>query len=609
MLRNVKDTPINETGANPIIEKTINFLSEEGLFEELHIFQKCIDILKEGTNLDRIKDFFHDENNSYFLSNICIVILDNSSLESKREKITSALINRLNFLYNGFLIGFGNSALQVESHINRLKAQDRIAAQRLLVLVSQQIESAIKKGDLESIYLFLQRTNEDHAILEEFISEVKLVSAIDKSKRKEIAAKYGNIILQKHDYTKGNTLETFYPGDTLALDDPNNFKEYLEILKQTGVSSCRMSIRWARVIDDEGRPIDEGIAHYVNQIKMVIDAGLEPLVVLHHFDMLPGDEWVSNGIRERYSQFTELMLSNLIPLGVKKFIPINEPAVAAGNSYMIGVWYPFKKNNIVQHLKAVKNMASATQDFYKIAHRIAEENNTEVEVIMSSNLCKFQIPEGSGIKNKSLETLRNLLENIDRLYLWFVGKNNMDAIGIQYYWSYKLPIPDLGIDLEKVIAHSEFGAVEQHEEKEVLRAIHGNLLEPHLVYDVIKKTWQVFKKPIYVTEFGANISSLRPEVKLWYFKESVKAILKAISEGIPVKGFWAWTLIRNFEILGIFGGGWQSDFGYAGFKNGHGVEQYMIDGIPVAEHINKFISSLKEEFPKLKGIIEEQFTN
>src|SRR5699024_11452577 len=72
-----------------------------------------------------------------------------------------------------------------------------------------------------------------------------------------------------------------------GIDFYNRFKEDIQLLKELGVNSFRLSLSWSRIFPqgDEKEPNEKGIEFYESVFKELADQGIEPIVTIIHFDM------------------------------------------------------------------------------------------------------------------------------------------------------------------------------------------------------------------------------------------------------------------------------------------------------------------------------------
>ncbi|GAE87168.1 beta-glucosidase [Acetivibrio straminisolvens JCM 21531] len=68
-----------------------------------------------------------------------------------------------------------------------------------------------------------------------------------------------------------------------ACDHWNRVEEDTELLKDLGVQTHRMSLEWSRIEPSRGQFSEEAMKHYRDEIKLLVDSNIKPLVTLHHF--------------------------------------------------------------------------------------------------------------------------------------------------------------------------------------------------------------------------------------------------------------------------------------------------------------------------------------
>ncbi len=104
--------------------------------------------------------------------------------------------------------------------------------------------------------------------------------------------------------------------------------------------------------------------------------------------------------------------------------------------------------------------------------------------------------------------------------------NHIDYLGINFYFHNKMGIKGMRNDNDKL---SDMGW----------------WLQPDKLFNVLVKMSNRYKKPIFVTENG--IATTNEETRIWWIKESVKAMSKALQEGVDLIGYLYWSLLDNFE--------------------------------------------------------------
>lgn len=132
-----------------------------------------------------------------------------------------------------------------------------------------------------------------------------------------------------------------------AADHWNRVPEDVALLEQLGIKHYRMGVEWARLEPAPGEFDDAGFAHYREELTRLRDAGIAPLVTLHHFN-LPGwhvdaGGWLAPDAKDVFLRFVEKVVTELGDL-VDEWVTINEPNVYATQSYLYGVWPPGERS-------------------------------------------------------------------------------------------------------------------------------------------------------------------------------------------------------------------------------------------------------------------------
>ena len=69
----------------------------------------------------------------------------------------------------------------------------------------------------------------------------------------------------------------------VANDHYNRWREDLELMAAMGIRHSRFGVEWSRIEPEEGRFDEEALAHYREEIAAMVQAGVRPLLTLHHF--------------------------------------------------------------------------------------------------------------------------------------------------------------------------------------------------------------------------------------------------------------------------------------------------------------------------------------
>lgn len=167
----------------------------------------------------------------------------------------------------------------------------------------------------------------------------------------------------------------------IAADHYNRVEQDIALMKEMNHEIYRMSIEWSRIEPEEGQWSEEGINHYRKEIESLIEAGIKPLITLHHFSHPQWFEevgqWTNANSVEYFLRFTKKIVSDLGHL-VNEYCTINEPNVFVMDTFMDGKYPPGKKDDIKSYFRASKNLIMAHLRAYEAIHQIRKHMGYEV---------------------------------------------------------------------------------------------------------------------------------------------------------------------------------------------------------------------------------------
>ncbi|OGG55752.1 hypothetical protein A3D71_00895 [Candidatus Kaiserbacteria bacterium RIFCSPHIGHO2_02_FULL_55_20] len=309
-----------------------------------------------------------------------------------------------------------------------------------------------------------------------------------------------------------------------ACEHYTRFENDFDIAKSLGHNFHRFSVEWARIEPEEGRFDEREVEHYRNVLRALRVRGLEPSVTMWHFTL---PLWFSETggfersdspkIFARYCAYVAGKLGDQCT----HFTTINEPMVYAGKGFWEGLWPPFREN-ILRHLHVVSALAAAHRAAYKAMKKVRPEIQvgvTKHNIFFESNSNPFNIV---------LHVFIDWFWNHRFLQLIY---GHQDFIGLNHYH------------------HKKFGTTPR-ERAAAVRSDMGWELHPASLYHSLIALKR-YGLPVYVSENGLAdaVDSRRTE----FIKNAVRSVHRAISEGVPVKGYCYWSLLDNYE--------WASGYG------------------------------------------------
>lgn len=356
-----------------------------------------------------------------------------------------------------------------------------------------------------------------------------------------------------------------------ACDFYYRYKDDLLLTKALGFKVFRFSISWSRILPDGiGRVNKEGIAFYHKVIDECLLLGLTPYITLYHWDLPQALEkeggWASYQMVKWFTRFATVCAEEYGGK-VKDWIILNEPMGFTSLGYMVGKHAPGKKS-LPLFLSAVHNAALVQAEGGRIVRNIVKRAHIGT-TFSCSEVIPYTDSDADIAAAKRLDAWLNrmfiepalgrgypqedgfvLLEKLhmhnkawkytDRLSFDF------DFIGIQNYFS-------LTVRHNPIIPYLHASEVKASTRKVPHTAL-GWEINAESFYRMLKRFWLYGAvKEIIVTEGGACfIDTLVNGVvndtqRIEYFQQYLQAIHKAQKKGIKISGYFAWTLMDNFE--------------------------------------------------------------
>lgn len=341
----------------------------------------------------------------------------------------------------------------------------------------------------------------------------------------------------------------------IATDHWNKYKEDIDLMKQMNQETYRMGIEWSRIEPEQGKFCREAVAHYREEISYLLQKQIRPLVTLYHFShplwFSKLGEWESPQAVDCFDRFAEFVALHLGDL-VTDWVTINEPSAYILAGFAAGIWPPGKQN-FISVLKVAHNMILGHVKAYKTIHRVRREQDFKgrTKVGFAMHLRVFEPYTDTWLNGLQVRIAYRvaqdmLMEGMSHGKLvpplgwghYPLGRGRYyEFIGVNYY----------SRDVLKVTSNPKmcFTDICVKEGAEV-NAV-GWEIYPEGIYRVCKEYYERYRAPIYITENGC--SDCQDEKRSKFIYEHLKYVSKAISEGVPIKRYYYWTLVDNFEFL------------------------------------------------------------
>jgi beta-glucosidase len=355
-----------------------------------------------------------------------------------------------------------------------------------------------------------------------------------------------------------------------ACDFYHRYKDDLLLVKALGFSVFRFSFSWSRIFPDgTGKINKEGVSFYHKIIDECLLLGLIPFVTLYHWDLPYALQkeggWTSLHLLKwfnRYVSFCAEEFGNK----VKNWIILNEPMGFTSLGYMLGKHAPGKMG-IDHFLPAIHNAAMAQAEGGRIIRKLVHGAYIGTTFSCSEVMPYTHKKEDIAAANRMDILLNRLFIEpvlgrnyphddfplMDKLHLrnaaWRYTDRmqfDFDFIGLQNYFS-------ITVKHNSIIPYVQASEVKAVTRKVPHTAL-GWEINADSFYRMLKRFWLYGQvKEIIVTENGACFKDtlqngrVPDEQRIHYFQEYLTALKKAKQEGVNIKGYFAWTLMDNFE--------------------------------------------------------------
>jgi len=361
---------------------------------------------------------------------------------------------------------------------------------------------------------------------------------------------------------------TIVNGDSgdIACDHYHRYEEDLDLMKWLGVNAYHFSIAWPRVIPNAiGKINQEGIDFYDRLIDGALTRGIEPWPTLYHWDLPQAAQdkggWNNRDCAYWFAEYSQQMAERFADR-VKNWVTINEPFCSAWLGHLYGVMAPGIKDlqvaiNASHHL--LLGAGLATQAIRTVS------NNFRVGITL--NFTPAVVLEKSE-KNNLAAKLADGFDNRwfgDPVFLGFYPKDIVEEFGKE--------VPIVSGDMETISTPLDFLGLNYYfrqtvEFDQTAKPLRYKQVSPRGVertgmgWEVHAQTFTELllrinedyrPKEIFITENGSAWDDRVVDGKIEdlnrvsYLERHLDAMFEAKALGVPVNGYFAWSLMDNFE--------------------------------------------------------------
>jgi beta-glucosidase len=351
---------------------------------------------------------------------------------------------------------------------------------------------------------------------------------------------------------------------SIACDHYHRWQDDIELISQLNVDAYRLSIAWPRVLDANGALNDKGVQFYRNLLTALKAKGLRTFVTLYHWD-LPQyleDEggWVNRQTAYRFAEYVDVITKALGDL-VDSWATFNEPFCAAILGYEYGIHAPGHKNHRLGR-QAAHHILLAHGLAVPIIRRNCPNSQVGIVLNMNRTYAASSSPDDrfAALVRDTLDnhffiapilngTYPELLARVLPDYLPVVMDGDLDIIS--------RPIDFLGLNYY-TCNHNRFHPERIFEDVKNSESVEytdiGWEIAPHAFTELLVELNQQYTlPPLFITENGAACAdslvegSVDDDQRVRYLNSHLQAVDAAINAGVDIRGYFAWSLMDNFE--------------------------------------------------------------
>jgi beta-glucosidase len=364
-------------------------------------------------------------------------------------------------------------------------------------------------------------------------------------------------------HTPGKTVN----GDTgdVACDHYHRWREDIGIMRELGLQAYRFSIAWPRVIPNGRGPINPaGLDFYDRLVDELLANDIQPFATLYHWDLPQALEdeggWPHRQTADRFAEYVDAVTRRLGDR-VTHWITLNEPWVAAMLGYYMGIHAP-GRTSLADGLAAAHTLL--------LGHGQAMETITAnvpaAEVGITLNLSS--VYPGTD-KSQDVEAARLADGTLNRWFLDPLFKGSYPEDVVRAVGDAMPEVRDG--DLNRIAQPVNFLGVNYYSPQHVVRDPNGPLgvgmvdrkgehtamgwlVQPEGLRDLLVRLNEDYGPALYVTENGAAYDDPPPTNgrvpdprRAAYIHDHLLACDEAIRNGVPLRGYFCWSLLDNFE--------------------------------------------------------------
>ncbi len=373
-----------------------------------------------------------------------------------------------------------------------------------------------------------------------------------------------------------------------AIDHYHRYRDDVALMAQLGLNAYRFSVAWPRIQPTGSGPaVQAGLDFYRRLVDELLGHGIEPWLTLYHWDLPQALEdtggWPNRDTAERFADYAALMHQALGDR-VTNWTTLNEPFCPSLIGYAAGGHAPGRTEPAAA-LRAVHHLLLG----HGLATQAIRAANPATTIGITLNLYAVDPATDKpadidaarrvdGLQNRIFldPVLRghypsDVLEDVADLGGFgevrdgdlAVISTPLDFLGVNYYTRHVITAGGSGPDDVPQAGHPATDGASPWVGSEHVRGVFRGLprtdmdweVDPDGLYEVLTRLRDEYPAvPLLITENGAAFTdrvsedgSVHDPDRVAYLDAHLRACHRAIEDGVPLRGYFVWSIFDNFE--------------------------------------------------------------
>lgn len=373
----------------------------------------------------------------------------------------------------------------------------------------------------------------------------------------------GPSIWDTFSHTPGKII-TGETGD-VACDHYHRYEQDIALMQSLGLNAYRFSVSWPRILPNgRGQVNPAGLDFYDRLVDALLAAGITPFLTLYHWDLPQALQdqggWPNRDTCAAFAGYAEVLAGRLGDR-VRHWMTHNEPLVTVMAGHWFGMHAPGLRDPVaashtahhllLSHGLAMQAIHAAAKQPAQVGivlnlHPVypasgAEEDQTAAKRAETRSLTWMTEPLFNGaypVEQLLAIGIEPPVIEADDLH---IIAQPMDFLGVNYYSPHRAA-GAAGKTSQERLPGAEYTAM-------------GWEVYPPGLHDLLIWLHQTYKlPPVYITENGAAYDdvlredgTVEDEARRRYLEGHFCAAHASIQEGVPLRGYFVWSLMDNFE--------------------------------------------------------------